>query len=318
MAVGPQPLENLMLRLAGLPLAGMLCTAAAVLPAAAQPGGADRDRAPWLVSTAWVQDHLGDADLVVLQVAATGREYRQGHLPGARFVWAQSYAPSTPDGSYDLPTVEQAAVLFRDLGLGPDSRIVLVYAGTSVQQTARALLTLDQFGLGRRASIMNGGFDTWKAEGRSVSTDTPRFAAGTATPRAGGTSVADAAYVQARLGQPGTATVDAREARFYRGEGGGQPRPGHIPGAVNIPYVSLLDGARIKDEAALREIFAAAGVKAGTEVVSYCHIGQQASLVWLAARILGYEARLYDGSFEDWSGREDLPVVNPSAIVKQP
>jgi thiosulfate/3-mercaptopyruvate sulfurtransferase len=52
--------------------------------------------------------------------------------------------------------------------------------------------------------------------------------------------------------------------------------------------------------------------------VSYCHIGQQASLVWLAARMLGYEARLYDGSFEDWSGREDLPVVNPAAAKKRP
>jgi thiosulfate/3-mercaptopyruvate sulfurtransferase len=96
------------------------------------------------------------------------------------------------------------------------------------------------------------------------------------------------------------------------------PRPGHIPGAVNVPFSSLIDGTKIKDEAALREIFTAAGVKAGTEVISYCHIGQQGSLVWLAARMLGFEARLYDGSFEDWSGREDLPVVNPAAAKKRP
>jgi thiosulfate/3-mercaptopyruvate sulfurtransferase len=318
MAVGPLLPEDVMFRLTEGLLAGILCVAAAVLPAAAQSGGAGQGRAPWLVSTAWVQDHLGDADLVVLQVAATRREYRQGHVPGARFVWAQSYAPSTPDGSYDLPTLEQAASLFRELGLRPDSRIVLVYAGTSVQQTARALLTLEQFGLEGRASIMNGGFDAWKAEGRPVSSDTPGSAPGTATPRAAGAFVADAAYVQARLGQPGTAVVDAREARFYRGEGGGQPRPGHIPGAVNVPYVSLLDGARIKDEAALREIFTAAGVTPGARVVAYCHIGQQASLVWLAARILGHDARLYDGSFEDWSGRDDLPVVNPAVEKKTP
>ncbi len=80
-----------------------------------------------------------------------------------------------------------------------------------------------------------------------------------------------------------------------------------------MPFTSLIEGTKVKDEAALREIFTAAGVRPGSEVVSYCHIGQQASLVWLAARILGYEARLYDGSFEDWSGREDLPVVNPAA-----
>jgi thiosulfate/3-mercaptopyruvate sulfurtransferase len=275
-------------------------------------------REPWLVPTAWVQEHLADPGLVVVQIAGTRREYRQGHVPGARFLWAQAYAPSTPDGSYDLPTAEQATAFFRELGLRPDSRIVLVYAGTQIQQTARALLTFDQFGLGRRVSIMNGGFDAWKAEGRPVSTDVPQVVPGTATAAPGGRLVADAAYVQARIDKPGAAIVDARAPQFYNGDGGGQPRPGHIPSAVNVPFSSLIDGTKIKDETAMREIFTAAGVKPGSQVVSYCHIGQQASLVWLAARILGFEARLYDGSFEDWSGREDLPVVNPAAAKKRP
>lgn len=280
--------------------------------------GATAAREPWLVSTAWLQEHQADRGLVVVQVAGTRREYRRGHVPGARFLWAQAYAPSTPDGTYDLPALEQATAVFGELGLAPDSRIVLVYSGTAVQQTARALLTLEQFGLGGRASILNGGFDAWKAEGRPVSTETPTVAPGTAVAKDGGRLVADAAYVQARLEAPGATIVDARDARFYNGEGGGQPRPGHIPGAVNVPFTSLIEGTKVKDEAALREIFTAAGVRPGSEVVSYCHIGQQASLVWLAARILGYEARLYDGSFEDWSGREDLPVVNPAAAQTLP
>ncbi len=299
---------------------GAILCLAAVMPvtAGAQTQQRSQSREPWLVSASWLHEHLTDPDMVVLQVAGTRREYRQGHVPGARFLWAQAYAPSTPDGTYDVPTLEQAAALFKELGFRLDSRIVLVYAGTQVQQTARALLTLEQFGLGRRASILNGGFDAWKADGRPVSVDSPLFAPGTAAPVTGGRSIGDAAYVQAHLNLPTTAIVDAREARFYKGEGGGQPRPGHIPSAVNVPFASLLDGSRLKDEAALREIFTAAGVKPGVEVVSYCHIGQQASLVWLAARILGHEARLYDGSFEDWSGRDDLPVVNPSAIAKRP
>ncbi|MCX6550524.1 MAG: rhodanese-like domain-containing protein [Acidobacteria bacterium] len=284
--------------------------------ALAQTQGQSRE--PWIVTTAWLQEHLNDPGLVVIQVAGTRREFSQGHLPGARFLWAQAYAPSTPDGSYDLPTAAQATAIFQDLGLRPDSRIVLVYSGTQVQQTARAFLTFDQFGLGRRLSIMNGGFDAWKAEGRPVSIETPQVLQGTAVAATGGTLVADAAYVQARINQATATIVDARETRFFRGEGGGQPRPGHIPSAVSVPFISLIDGTRIKDEAALREVFMAAGVKPGTEVVSYCHIGQQGSLVWLAARMLGYDARLYDGSFEDWSGREDLPIVNPAADKKRP
>ena len=297
----------------------LLCaTSGMAVQSPTQVGGSAPAREAWLVSTAWVQEHLDDPGLVVVQIAGTRREYRQGHVPGARFLWAQAYAPSTPDGTYDLPTLEQATAMFRELGLGADSRIVIVYSGAQVQQTARAVLTFEQFGLGRRVSIMNGGLDTWKAEGRPVSVETPQTPRGDATATPGGRFVADAAYVLARLDAPAATIVDAREARFYRGEGGGQPRPGHIPGAVNIPFVSLVVGTRIKGEGALREIFAAAGVKPGTEVVSYCHIGQQASLVWLVARMLGYEARLYDGSFEEWSGREDLPVVDPSATKKRP
>jgi len=300
-------------------LVAIVCgSAGSITNAGAQTPGPVAAREPWLVPTAWVQEHLMDPGLVVVQIAGTRREYRQGHVPGARFLWAQAYAPSTPDGSYDLPTAGQVTAFFRELGLRPDSRIVLVYAGAQIQQTARALLTFDQFGLGRRVSIMNGGFDAWKAEGRSVSTDVPPVVPGTATAAPGGRLVADAAYVQARLHAPGTTVVDARDARFYNGDGGGQPRPGHIPGAVNVPFSALIDGTTIKDEPALRAIFTAAGVKPGTEVVSYCHIGQQGSLVWLVARILGYDARLYDGSFEDWSGREDLPVVNPAAAKKRP
>lgn len=276
-------------------------------------------REPLLVSTAWVQEHLADKDLVVVQIAGTRREFRQGHVPGARFLWSQAYAPSTPDGSYDLPSLEQATVIFRELGFHPDSRIVLVYPGAQVQQAARAVLTFEQFGLGRRVSIMNGGLDAWKAEGRPVSTEARQVVPGTAKPSSGGRLVVDAAYVQARLETPGTAIVDARDTRFYNGDGGGQPRPGHVPGAVNIPYSSLVAGTKIReDEDELRRVFTAAGVKPSDEVVSYCHIGQQASLVWLVARLLGHEARLYDGSFEDWSGRSDLPVVNPSAAKKLP
>jgi len=297
--------------------AAVLLSVGCVTPGLAGSRPADDGRTaarePWLVSTAWLQQHQADGGLVVVQVAATRREYSQGHVPGARFLWAQAYAPSTPAGTYDIPTTEQATAIFRELGLAPESHIVLVYSRTAIQQTARALLTFEQFGFAGRVSIMNGGFDAWKTEGRPVSTKTPAVATGTAVAKVEGRLFADGAYVQARLDAPAATIVDAREARFYDGEGGGQPRPGHIPSAVNVPFSSLIEGTRIKDEAALRQVLTAAGVKPGSEIVSYCHIGMQASLVALVAKTLGYEAKVYDGSFEDWSGRDDLPVVNPAA-----
>jgi thiosulfate/3-mercaptopyruvate sulfurtransferase len=94
------------------------------------------------------------------------------------------------------------------------------------------------------------------------------------------------------------------------------PRPGHIPGAVNISFSSIVDSTnRLKDPASLRRIFQQAGVKQGSRVISYCHIGQQATLVYFAAKYLGYEAQVYDGSFEEWSGRKDLPLLNPATVT---
>ena len=87
------------------------------------------------------------------------------------------------------------------------------------------------------------------------------------------------------------------------------PRAGHIPSAKNIPFSSVVeDSNKFKSVQALRELFDAAGVKPGDSLTTYCHIGQQASVIYFVARYLGYEAHLYDGSFEDWSHRPELPV----------
>lgn len=88
------------------------------------------------------------------------------------------------------------------------------------------------------------------------------------------------------------------------------PRAGHIPHARSIPFSTLVDDStnRFKSAEALRALFTSAGVKPNDSVATYCHIGQQASLLYFVARYLGYDAHLYDGSFQDWSNRRDLAV----------
>jgi rhodanese-related sulfurtransferase/DNA-directed RNA polymerase subunit RPC12/RpoP len=85
---------------------------------------------------------------------------------------------------------------------------------------------------------------------------------------------------------------------------------------VNIPYTSLLDSsAKVLPVSRLQAIFDSAGVKRGTTVVSYCHVGQQATVVYAAALLLGYNAAVYDGSFEDWNVRgEEYPVEKPAPV----
>ena len=103
--------------------------------------------------------------------------------------------------------------------------------------------------------------------------------------------------------------VDARNPQFYDGRDTSHARPGHIPGARNLPFDEIVDSSGyFKSPAQLAELFRGAGAASGELVVAYCHIGQQASLVWFGARLLGYDARLYDGSFTEWTTLQQYPV----------
>jgi thiosulfate/3-mercaptopyruvate sulfurtransferase len=120
-------------------------------------------------------------------------------------------------------------------------------------------------------------------------------------------------FVREHTGQPGYTVIDARVPAFYDGTqvGGSKERPhkaGHIVGAKNVPVTALTDeNMNVQSAAAIKAAFDKAGVKPGDKLMVYCHIGQQATAIIFAARTLGYDAVLYDGSFEDWS-RKDLPV----------
>ena len=264
-----------------------------------------------VVSTQWLADNLNDPNVVVLHLAFSRREYTAGHIPGSRFLWFNDVAPSTPDLSTELPSVAKLDSLFESLGVSDSSRIV-VYGATVTPLVARVFVTLDYLGAGGRAAVLDGGFNAWKAEGRTVSTDVPKVARGKFTPRVHSDAVVDANFVKANINAPGVRILDARTPNFYSGEGGGGPRPGHVESAKNIPFITLTDSTgKLKDRATLAGMFSSAGVQPSDRVVTYCHVGQQASLLFLAARHAGIKASLYDGSFEDWSSRDDTPVVGP-------
>jgi len=288
----------------------MRATRALLLALALAGAAADRAAAePVVVSTAWLAEHVHDSGLVVLHVASLRRDYDAGHVPGARYLWTGAFAQGTPEMSYEAVPAPQLARTLASLGVGDRSRIVLCGVGGNVSAVARAFVTLDALGLGEHASVLDGQFDRWKSEGREVSTATPTPAKGVlhASPVAG--VFVDAAYVSAHLHAPDVTIVDARAPNFYAGASAGQPRGGHVPGARNLYFATLVDSTNaLLSETALREKFAKAGVPETGEIVTYCHVGQTASVVYLAARRLGRRVHLYDGSFDDWGGRLDLPV----------
>jgi thiosulfate/3-mercaptopyruvate sulfurtransferase len=116
------------------------------------------------------------------------------------------------------------------------------------------------------------------------------------------------------------AVLDARLPEFFAGLAiNNTPRAGRLPTAQNVPFTWLTgEMTRFRDRGKLERLFAQAGVKAGDTVVTYCHIGMQGSVLYVAARLLGHDAMLYDGSFEDWSRRSELPIGTSAQPTKPP
>jgi thiosulfate/3-mercaptopyruvate sulfurtransferase len=299
----------------------LACTAAlaAFLAAgsnAATPCGGHGTRDTMLVSTAWLAQHLHDPNLVVLSVGDKG-QYDEGHIPGALYLdYMDTHYMQSPAGlTLELLPMADLVKNFEKLGITNDSRIILCWTKNQYSPTTRVFWTIDAMGLAAQASILDGGFPLWKSEGRSASTEVRSVAPGKLMPCAQDDTITDAAYVRANLNRSGVRIVDARDPEYYTGaKAGSGKRPGHIPGAANITYSTLFDDqGRFKKPDVLAEMFHSAGIRTGDRVVSYCHIGQQATVVYFAARYLGYDARLYDGSWEDWSAHPEYPAETSSA-----
>ncbi|WP_309669118.1 rhodanese-like domain-containing protein [Gemmatimonas sp.] len=268
-----------------------------------------------LVTTAWLAEHQSDRDLVMLHVGSKA-QYDSGHIAGARHTALDEVAlPNVPGGlTLQLAGVEQLTAWAVRNGIGDRTRVIVIPHDGALQSATRVFITLAYLGAMDRISLLNGSYQAWKSESRAVTTTAPGAApSATFTPKLRPDIIATIAQVEAATNDNTRHIVDARLTRFFNGDGGGYPRPGHIPTAVNVPLSSVSTNGYLKPIGELKTLFAHAGVDQSKPVITYCHIGQQATLLWFVATMLGHDARMFDGSFQEWSGTARLPVVGPPA-----
>ena len=270
--------------------------------------------APVLVTADWLAAHLKDPKVVVIHASQARADYDAGHIPGSRYIPWAAFAITEPSGlTAQLPAPAAFDTALQAAGISNDTHVIV--SGGPVQASGRFFYTMEYMGFAGRVSFLDGGIDAWREAGRPIErAESKAPARGNATSRPVATRLADASWVNANGSAAGVSILDARLPEFYSGESsGGQPRAGHIPGAQNVPFSWLTGELSVfRDKGKLQRLFDQAGVKQGNRVVTYCHIGMQASALYLAARILGYDAAVYDGAWEEWSRKSELPIIGPA------
>ena len=269
-----------------------------------------------VVDAQWLIAHINDPNIVLLHVGDPD-DYPAGHIPGARAVTLDDISVSEHSKTglmLEMPAAEDLRVRLQKLGISDDSRIVVYYAKDWVSPSTRVIFTLQYAGLGDRTALLDGGMGAWVRAGGKLSKDAPPAQPGKLSPLRVQAIVVDRQYVRAHLDTPGVVIVDGRAPSYYEGvEVGGahgqRDKVGHVKGAHSIPFTEITDEhLMVKPQSELQALFDRAGVAAGDTVVGYCHIGQQATAMLFAARLLGHPVLLYDGSFQDWSRGDDAPV----------
>ncbi len=280
---------------------------AAALPPAAAPQGISRDSI--IVSAKWLAARAADPSLVVIDVERAEDQFTKGHIPNARLLSYNDIIVQRGGNNAELPAPDALQSVLARVGISSGSRVVL-YSSYPLL-ASRAFFTLDYAGLGR-VSVLDGGVAAWKADGHSLSTSTTAVAPGHLVVHPHPEIVADADWIMAHAKSANVRLIDTRTDEEYAGTGehNGMPSAGHLTGARQLQWQELFqdpDAGIFKDATARASVYGLRAARSDT-VVTYCWIGLRASMTYLVARSLGYPAKLYDGSYEDWLRRK-LPVV---------
>ncbi len=268
-----------------------------------------------LVSTDWVQEHLDDDSIRIVEVDENPALYAEAHIPGAiGFDWKKDLQDQV---KRDFLGPAEFGELFGGRGIQNEHTIVL-YGDRNNWFAAYTYWYLKYYGHDN-VRLMNGPREKWISEGRPTSTDVPAFDGQTFEAREGDESIR--AYrdeVLAAL-DSNTSLVDVRSPQEYSGEliamagyeQEGAQRGGHIPGAANVPWAQAVkEDGTFKDAGELRELYRDRGVVNGNPIIAYCRIGERSAHTWFVLHeLLGEDdVKNYDGSWTEWGNMVAVPI----------
>lgn len=278
----------------------------------------DAGRMESLVSTQWLADEMAAGDLRIVDASlhlpdaarVAGEEYEAGHIPGAVFMNLAELVDLDAPCDNTLPSPAKFASRMQNLGLGDGSRIVL-YDDSDIHSAARAWFMLKMFGA-HGVAILDGGLAKWKAEGRPLEAGRKTLRHRHYTAWSDPKRLRDKHDLLGNISSRAEQVIDARGAARFAGNAP-EPRagisPGHIPGAINVPYAAMLTpGGTFKDKAGLTATFTDAGVDLSRPVITTCGSGITACVVAFGLHLIGKnDVALYDGSWAEWGADPATP-----------
>jgi thiosulfate/3-mercaptopyruvate sulfurtransferase len=292
-----------------------------------------RLRAEHLVETGWLAAHLDDPGVRIVDMRGTvrtqtdqtgyqtarylgaGEVYAVRHVPGAVYLdWTTDLVDENDPVPVQAAPPEKVARVLGERGIG-DEHLVIAYDDHPSGQFATRLWWLLRYYGHDACRVLNGGWTKWQAERRPTTAEVPRHPPAVFTPRPRPEWRRTAEEVLAALGRPDVRIVDARDEGQFTGRIRRGVRGGRIPGAVNIPRERLTGEDRtFASPEQLLEAARAAGVEPDRPVIAYCNGGVAATSVLFALSMLGHEALSnYDGSWNEWNLREELPAETGAA-----